>query len=222
MKIDHAYLQFINLVNRNLTNNNVNVDKARFVLLYNDISKRYVEWILEKRNEDVIRYIAPLLTLNKKLAKVGETISHDSYKLPTDFFDLSNVQVYASKGSCINQRLHTFEVKGEDIEELLADENNKPSFGFRETFYLLSGGSISVYKSDFDISKVTTSYYRYPREVDIEGYYKEDGKASKNIDPDLDDKVVGRILLAMSKEFSAINGDAQKYQLDKDRLFTEV
>lgn len=220
--INEAYLKFVNLVNRNATNNNINVDKPRFILLFNTVQNKYLEWILEKRNEDAIRYVAPLLTLEKPLTKAATKESFDTFEIPKDYFDLANVHVYAENAKCKNQRMTTFESKIEDVEELLTDENNKPSFKFRETFYLTSNNNVVVYKDGFSISKVLLSYYRYPKQVDIAGYKHLNGTASEDINPELDDKAVDRILLAMSKEFSAINGDTAKYQLDKDRLFTQV
>jgi len=222
MKIEEAYLLFVNQVNRNLTNNNINVDKPRFILLFNDIILRYVEWILEKRNEDAIRYVSPLLKLDKKLSKVGSEITHDKFKLPDDYFDLSNLYVNASNSSCGSAKLKTWEVKSEDIEEVYHDENNEPSIPYRETFYLTTDGKVAVYKKDFEIKEAFLSYYRYPIKVDIAGYIHTDGSQSQNIDPELDDKVIGRILVAMSKEFAAINGDTNSYQMDSDRLFAPI
>lgn len=220
--INEAYVKFLNLVNRNATNNNINVDRLRFIILFNSTQNKYLEWILEKRNEDATRYVAPLLLLEQPLTLSSKKEQFDEYKLPTNYFDLANLHIYAESGKCKDQRMTTFEAKIEDVEELLNDENNKPSFEFRETFYLTSNNKVVVYKDGFSINKVLLSYYRYPKKVDIQGYIHLDGTPSEDIHPELDDKVVDRILLAMSKEFSAINGDTAKYQLDKDRLFTEV
>lgn len=221
MTIEEAYTRFVTMVNRNLTNNNISVDKPRFILLFNDISNRYVEWVLDKRNEDEIRYISPLLILDKPLTYTSKTSTYANYELPDNYFDLANLSVYASKDDCKNQRLYTFEAKSEDIEELYQDANNVPSFEWRETFYLINN-KVSVYKSDFDIDKVLLSYYRYPLQVDIAGYIHTNGDASTSINPEFDDKVINRILVFMSKEFSANNGDSQAYQINTARGFTEV
>lgn len=222
MTIEAAYLQFVNMVNRNLTNNNISVDKLRFILLFNDISNRYVEWVLDKRNEDEIRYISKLLVLDNPLTFGSSTATFSNYKLPKNYFDLANLSVYASKNDCKDQRLFTFEIKSEDSEELYQDSNNRPSFEWRETFFLTNNNQVSVYKTDFSIDKVLLSYYRYPQQVDISGYIHPNGATSTSIDPEFDDKVVNRILIFMSKEFAAINGDAQGYQVNKDRGFAEV
>lgn len=222
MKISEAYLQFINQVNRNLTNNNISVDKPRFIMLYQDVERRYLEWILEKRNEDAIRYVSPLLIPYKSLQKVGSKKEYDEFKLPTNFFDLSNLHISAGQSSCGDIRLKSWEVKSEDVEEKYHDKFNEPSLKARETFYHTAEGNILVYKKGFSIQDALLTYYRYPRQVDISGYIKSDGTQSQDIDPELDDKVVGRIILAMAKEFSAINKDGNQYQIDSNRLFSPI
>jgi hypothetical protein len=222
MTTEQAYVQFLTLVNRNATNNKVNVDKPRFVILFNDIQRRYVEWILEKRNEDSIRFISRLLIQEFPLNVSAEKETHNLYSLPANYFDLANVHVYASTDCCGKRKMQTHEVKSEDVEELLADENNKPSFKAAETFYLTTSDTVAVYKDDFTIEEVLLSYYRYPVSIDIAGYINLDSSASTTVNPEFDDKVVNRILIGMAKEFSAINSDTASYQLDKDRLFTEV
>lgn len=222
MKIEEAYIYFVNLVNRNATNNNLSVDKFRFIQMFNNISIRYVEWMLEKRNEDSIRNISILLNLDKPLQLESSNNSTTTFRLPEDYFDFANLSVIATKGACSNKRLFTFEAKSEDLEELLADESNKPSFEWRETFYLLSNQTVAVYKTDFEISKSLLSYYRYPKKVDIKGYTNLNNQPSTSIDPEFDDKVVNKILLAMSKEFSANNGDTAGFQINNSRLFSNI
>lgn len=222
MKINEAYIHFLDLVNRNATNNNINVDKFRFVNLFNKVNIEYVSWILEKRNEDVIRHISPLLILEKSLKIKESKTTHSLFTLPSDYFELANLHVTASQGECKREKIYTFEVKSENIEELLSDTNNKPSFKFRETFYFTSSNSVAIYKDDFTIDQANLSYYRYPKQVDIKGYIHTDGNSSKDIHPELDDKIVHKILTAMSKQFSATNGDQLGYQLSKDKLFSEI
>lgn len=223
MEINQAYIQFLSLVNRNLTNNKINVDKARFILLFNEVSPRFVEWVLEKRNEDVIRDVSILLIPDKVLTSVGSNNSSESYQLPEDFFDFSNLEVFASKGNCKNRKLLVFEIKSDDSEELLSDANNSPSFEFEETFYFLATGNVKIFKKEFDIDRVKITYYRYPKKVDIDGYiHIEDGSASQTIHPEFSDKVTNKILLAMAKQFAVNNSDSGKYALDKDTLFSEI
>lgn len=222
MTIQEAYVRYIDLVNRNATNNNLSVDLARFVLNFNSSTIRYVERILNKRNEDEIRYISMLLNAEYPLTYVSTESNFQAYALPTDFFNLSNVHVYATKGGCQQKRLQTFEAKTENIEELVFDESSKPSFDYRETFYTLSKKEVLVYKTDFDITSVSLTYYRYPKKVDIKGYTDINGKQSKDVHPEFDDKVVLSILNAMATEFSASNGDVSQYQIGKDKYISNI
>jgi len=222
MNIEQEYIQFVNLVDRNATNNNVNIDKPRFIILYNDYQNRFVQWILEKRNEDAIRYVAPLLQTNKKLSKDSVEKTYTTYKLPKDYFDFANLSVFAKKGACKNERLYTFEVKSEDVEELLADVDNRPSFEARETFYYTGDKKINIFKQNFEINEALLTYYRYPKQVDISGYTRLDGSSSQNINSEWDDRISSRILNAMAVGFSAINSQLDKYQLDRDRLFSDI
>lgn len=223
MKIEVAYLNFLNLVDRNATNNNISVDKSRFVSLFNTIQIKYVEWILEHRNTDRVRYISNLLILDQQLQNKEVVGNHVNFKLPLDFFNLSNLQVFGSKDKCKNKKLYTFEVKPEDTEELFRDVNMRPSFEYREVFYFLSGtNKISIFKDDFTIDNALLTYYRYPRKVDIEGWTNEDGNTTQNIDPEFDDKSVGFILESMAKAYSANNSDNAAYQINNNRLFTNI
>lgn len=220
MTINQAYINFLNLVNRNLTNNNINVDKPRFVIMFNDMQLRFEDYLLEKKFDESIRECTHLLITDKDLTLKTQSDDKDAYNLPEDYFDLSNLHVYANKDKCKDIRFHTFEVKSEDTEELLNDKNNQPSFEYRETFYFTSGDkTVSVFKKDFEINTVKLTYYKQPREVDIEGYIRMDGTPSTSIDPEWRDQSINKILLAMSKEFAAINSDGAQYELSKDRLF---
>jgi len=221
MKIEDAYVEFLQLVNRNNTNNNINVDKPRFILTYNSTQTKYIEWILEKKNDDTIRYISPLLVMDKLLVSAGTRPTHTDYTLPKDYFDHSNLQVFA-KGDCGKTKLKTWEVKSDNTEELYHDKYNEPSVDWEETFYTFTSKGITVFKKDFEITEVLLSYYREPKQVDIVGYVHTDGAASTTEGPELQDKAVRRILLAMAKQFSANNNDSAAYQLNKDRLFSII
>lgn len=222
MTSQEAYVIFTDLVEENSTNNNLDVSPELFVSIYNITQNLWLEWVLEKRNEDVIRYASPLLTLKKKLNLTNTKPTHNNYKLPKDFFDLSNLDVYASTECCGADRLNTFEVKNDNENELYHDWNNEPSFEYRETYYTLANNNVAVFKKNFDIRDVELSYYRYPRQIDISGYIRVDNSNSQTINPELDNKVVNRILIASAKHFSANKGDMQKYQLNSDRLFKSI
>lgn len=219
MNIETAYTRFLQLVNGNMTGNNISVDKPRFVLLFNSSQIKFVENVLDKRNEDVIRYVSGLLVPDKKLGKVGDNKTHSSFELPKDYFDLASAYAEASLDGCVD-KIDLYEAKSENLEEVLKDWSHRPSFKWREAPYLTASGNLLVYRDEFKVDKVYLTYYRNPKQVDIKGYTKIDKSASTSIDPELPDKAVEKILHMMAKELSANAGDGGQYQLDKDRLNT--
>lgn len=224
MKINDAYLEFLNIVNGNNTTNNISVDKPRFIMLFNQAQVNIVEYILNKRSEDIKRYITTLLVPNKKLEHISDSKRYSVYKLPKDFLDHSSLLVSAESLDCSSAILSSFEIKDENVEELFNDFNTIPSIDYRETFYHFSGNNtIQVFKNDFSISKVNLTYYRYPKKVEISGYFNSSGiEVVSNIDPEFDDKMVYKILRVMSKNFSANNTDTQSLQVAISQVFSEV
>lgn len=221
MNIGTAYLKFLEKVNKNYTNDNISVDRGRFVSLFNAKQIRFLEYVLEKRNEDDIRYVQKMLVKDKSLLFSGKTLNHCDFNLPDDLFSFVNVQAMADNSICSSEPIVLWEVKNENIHELLQDEYNKPSFKWRETFYSFSEDKIIVYVDNFNISKVFLSYYRYPREVDMAGYVKEDGKYSLDLDPEWDDKIVERIIEFCVADFDINNDNLQRYQIDNVRKISK-
>lgn len=222
MDINEVYLKFLEKVNKNFTNDNISVDKTRFVFIFNESQNKFVEWILEKRNEDDIRDIQKLLVYDKDLSFKDKTINQYNFDLPSNFFSFSNLQVFANKGNCKNKRLEVFEVKTENKFTLLEDENNKPSFSARETFYTLGSDCVNIFYEDFEIHKAFLTYYRYPKKIDIEGYIRLDNTASISIDAEFDEKIVDRIISIAAKEFNRNSENFQKIQFDKDNIISKA
>ena len=140
------------------------------------------------------------------------------FSLPSDFFSFSNISGVFTKGECTVTDFTMWEAKNENPHELLADSFNKPDFDFRETFYTIGEDSVRVYKSGFDVDTVYLTYYRYPKEVDIEGYIKSDGSNSTDIDPELDDKLIGIILNMIEKQFALNESEYGRYQIDSNNV----
>lgn len=220
MKIKEIYSQFRLLIEKNATNNKLNVDTGRFILLFNLTTKRFQNYILEKRNDDSIRMLSPFLVLNKTLTESEKTETYATYTKPKDYFEFSNVTVRATKKNCVDKILLSHEIKSENVHQYLFDEFTKPSFLARETLYLMTEDGVTVYKDlDFDITKVELSYYKEIPEADIAGYKKMDGTQSQDIDTTLPENAIPIITMAMVKLFSMSSGDTQTYQIANAELF---
>ena len=223
MLIQDVYLKLIEKVNKNDVNENYSMDEARFIQLINEAQNKYVEHLLQKRNEDDIRIIQKLLTKGKQLKKKSIVENHSDFELPDNYFSFVNMQVFANDSKCSkNTKLQVFEAKNEDIEELLADQFNKPSFKYRESFYTISNSNVNVYFDNFEVKDVLLTYYRYPVQMDIEGYVKSDNTISKNINPEFDDKVVDRIISIAAKDFNINVDNPNRYQQDMQRIINEI
>lgn len=213
MKIEEARLHFLNIVEKNGTNNNLNIDRPRFIEWFNFTNSKYQENTLKNKKNDTIREMAPFLLYSPNLGGKVEEDKHTSFTRPEDFFDLSNVFIEAKKGKCVVTDFTLTEEKSENIHIKLTDTNYKPSFKARETFYHLIEDSVLIYhNADFDINSAKLLYYKAIPDVDIEGYEKEDGTPSTNIDPQTDTKTTINILELMAVLFITAQGDLDKYQ----------
>lgn len=218
--IQECYLIALQKSEQNLTNGGIKMDKARFIQIFNAEQIRLIRYILDKKNDEAIRDIQQLLIYSLPLTPAESIVTPESklFNLPNDFFAFSNVRGIFRQGNCTDFNFSLWEAKNENIHELLVDENNKPSFEFRETFYTIGQNSINIYLDDFVVDKLTLTYYRYPKNVDISGYIKADGSSSSNIDPELDDKLVDVILNMVQKVFALNENEYYMYNLSTNNV----
>lgn len=221
MNAQEVYIKLLQKANENFTNDNIALDKSRAYLLINEAQNKYTEWGLQKRNDDSIRDLQILLVDDKKLVLKNKHLQHYNYTLPKDYFDFSNLTVYATKGKCKNQKLLPLEIKDENKHILEFDHNNKPSFEYRETFYNLSENNVKIYYSDFEISQTYLSYYRYPKKINFAGFIMVDGTPSVDADPEWTDKTMDRIISIAVKDFNSLMG-RQQIDIDKDRIISKT
>lgn len=99
MKIVDCYLRALQKAEENMTNGGIKLDKARFVQLFNDEQNRLVRYILDKKNEEDIRYIQKLVVYSKELDEKGDKDNPEStlFSLPSDFFSFQTYQAYLPK-----------------------------------------------------------------------------------------------------------------------------
>jgi hypothetical protein len=210
-----AYQKFIIKINKNAQTNNIACDKGRFVLIYNESQNKEIEYILEKRANDSIRYIQKLLVPSKLLKSKKKDKSFDLFTLPEDFFDFSTLFGMATKECCKEVSLDMYEIKSENENLVTFDEFQKPSFEFREAPYYISQDSIKVFKDDFEYNGLHLTYYRYPKQISLKNPENPESNFSKQ-EIELDDKIVDRIISRASAEFE-MNNSNPKYQVDLQR-----
>jgi len=118
-----------------------------------------------------------------------------SNSLPEDYLKYNALRVWASKGTCKNQRVKSWLREEANSEELLTDKNHQPSFLWRETFHTIVGNKIKVYTNgDFSVRKVELVYYRKPREIRLAGCDYLGQVSPSNIESEFKDDIVELII----------------------------
>lgn len=222
MTIKTAYIKFLEKVNKNFINDNIAADLGRFILIFNEEQNRYLEWVLEKRNEDEIRYVQKLLVCDEPVSRKGKGKNTINFSLPENYFDFSSTCITATKDGCTVSDFKLDEVKTENLSLLLTDHCTKPDFLARETFYTFGNDCIKYYIGDFEITEAFLTYYRCPKPVDIEGYIRVDNTNSQDIDPELNDKIVDRIITATAARFDLNTDNLNKVQFNKQDIYQKI
>lgn len=216
MNVQLAYDKFQIKVNNNSETGKIAVDRGRFVLIYNEAQNKLIEYILDKKNEDDIRYVQKILVSDHIIKESFSKLDYQEFELPKNYFDFSSAYAEASTDKCKGKKITLFELKDDDKTSILDDENNKPLFITRESFLHITSDKVKVYKGDFSIDRLLLSYYRYPVQIALENADNPESDFDSTLNPEFDDKFVDRILSSASGEFE-LNTSNQKAQFDKQR-----
>lgn len=213
------YLKLLLKVNKGNSFGNIAIDKARFVLLFNEVKNRWVEGHLKEKDSILIDSLWETLkttTLTKGINKDSNT----QFDIPEDFYELANATCIAKRGDC-EREIFLREIKNQDKTTLRFDYNLRPDFDWEWGFFTIQSGYISVYKTDFDVKKVTIEYYKVIPDIDIEGYIRLDNTPSTNIGIDISEQYVDQIINLAAEEFMRDFQDPQGLQIAKDRTNSE-
>ena len=220
MTIQEAYLRSLQKNEQNLANGGIKLDPGRFVLLFNEAQDRLIRYYLNRKDDETIRSIQTLLVYWKSLNKINHIDDPEStsFSLPDDYLWFSNIKGSFYYNGCEVGDFVMWEAKNENVHELLGDDNNRPSFDYRETFYTIGDGKVVVYEDGFRTDEVRMTYYRNPVRVDLAGYINAAGERSTDIDPELPDPLVEEILDMVAKQFNLNENELQRYRFDKDNV----
>lgn len=214
--IEEAYTRYLIKVERNGTNDNISTDRGRFVEIFNESQNKFKELTLQNRGIDDVRYIQKFLVLDKKISSSSQTFDHFNFTLPDNYFDLADVRAKAKKEKC-SDYINLFEVRTENLNEILQDEDNKPSFEWRESCYTINSNEVSVYTDrEFTITEILLNYYRYPQQISLINPEDPESEFNEQNAIEWDDKALDRILSICAGEFDINEGD-QRFQLQTIR-----
>lgn len=213
MNFENSYQKYLILIEENGTTTKLSTDKNRFAVKYNISQNKIIEWLIESNASDENRYLQSIKKNNEKLVESNTKEDYASFLLPKNYFDFIRLKVLGSKDQCKNQLLKTREIKGENVENYFLDVNLQPSFKYRETFHTIAENAIQVYKKDFKIASAEMSYYRYPKQVELED---PDNPESQFKDEELefDDKLINRIIF-MTASLHDLSSEDPRYQAFK-------
>jgi hypothetical protein len=222
MKAIELYKNFLLKINKNDTNSNISISKGEFVILYNEQKKVWLaEKVKNKSNDIDIHDLERLYVKDKEIKKSKSDSNSSHFELPVDFYIYDSSYSLAKKGKCVREIVNWL-VKPRNVNILLGDTNNSPSFEYEETICIVSQNHLVVYKDEFDVNKVYISYYKEPIDIDIEGYIKFDGTMSTDIDPiDLDTKSISEIINRCAIETIRIYENPEGFGLAQNRIQTE-
>lgn len=216
-QIEIAYESYLVKAEKNGVNDGLSTSRDRFVIAFNEAQNKYTEFHLQNRGVDDVRYIEHLLVLDKKISTSSKTSNLYNFPLPEDYLDLADVRGLCSQGDCKAQNLDLFEIQTENSTEILRDEDNKPSFKWREAPYTIASNKVSIYTDDtFSVDEILLSYYRYPNQISLLDPYNPESKFDETTLIEWDAKSLDRIISLTVGEFD-LNTNNPRFQLQNSR-----
>lgn len=182
---------------------------------------------MNKRYHDLEILVEPPHMHELSLKKVDDVLHKyeaDLNQLTPKYMFYVDGYVLATKGECVNKPLFINKdlAKHSDIAVILANSNYKPSFEYEEVPSTIGSNKIEVYSDGtFEIEKVYISYLRYPKKIDIEGYFDLDGNLSINQDCELPDYLEEELLNLAIMELSMITENIPSVQFTQERIKTQ-
>lgn len=223
MTSEQLYYQFHLLVNKNHQDDNINISRGNFVILYNREAKSWLyKFLNDNKKSDDILYLNELRVKDFALSQISSEKNYNVYQLPSDYSYLvygdCHSEVYTK--DCVKV-IYNRLTKPDNQNEYHRNEYLKPKIEWERGMMDLSGDKLYVYKNDFQINYTHISYYKELTQIDLAGYFKELGDIpirSTNIDPVESDWILERVLdnvvLEVMRQFENSNG----FQLSKDRV----
>lgn len=222
MKAREIYKRFLLRINKNDTNDGVNILPSLFVLMFNTEQTRWLGQKLTKDSDNIkIDHLDGLFLSDVEIEQSEKGDGWVEFLLPKDIYRHAYSFAFVSKGNCKDVPFYYFEKKPLGFSVYLNDDSNKAHFDYEEGPMQITQGKVKAYTDNFEISKFLLSYYRVPPPIDIAGYTKIDGSESTDIDCNLSDDNIDEILTRVTIEAIREYQDTDGFQFAKDREATE-
>lgn len=215
--IEQAKERYLVKAEKNGTNDNITTDNYRFCLLFNESQNKFLTLQLQNRGVDDVRYIQNFLVLDEKISTSSKSGDKYDFKLPDNYFDLADVRANAQKENC-RDSIDLFELRTENITEVLKDEFQKPSFEWRESVFTVNSNNLSIYTDKtFKINDILLNYYRYPNQIQLSDEDNPESGFNEQINIEWDDKSLDDIITLMVFNLD-INENNPRYQIQPARI----
>lgn len=113
--------------------------------------------------------LQPLLNTIPLIVNNRQTY-YESDPLPANYMQWKRISAKASSDCCEPRRMLVYLAETANLDELLRDNNKKPSFKWAETFATMQSNKIQVYTNgEFAVVDPTLTYYRQPIRIEIAG-----------------------------------------------------
>ncbi len=201
---------------KNATNDGIAVDPLRKCLLFNEAQNKFLTLHLQNRGIDDVRYVQKFLTLDKRIPYTSKTQDKYNFDLPKNYFDLADVRAKATKNKC-SDLIACVEIQTENLNEVLQDEFQKPSFEWREAPYTVNSDKLSIYTDNFEIPEILLNYYRYPNQIRLVNELNPESDFDETFPIEWDDKSLDDIISLMVFNLD-INENNPRFQLQTLRI----
>lgn len=217
MKVSDAYKVFLSKMNESATSRGMAVNKGKFCVIFNRNMLSVVQGYLEEKDSDKIEEIKELHKDSYELQISKNSSRYSIFSLPENYLEYSTFHVNATSDKGCSSNITIFPVKPREIEIILGDEFNKPSFFYREAPFIIVSEGVKIYKEKFNIDQVLLSYYRAPKYISL---VNSSDPESAFIDAkiELRDSVVNEILDRTVLEYSLSHADYNKFQAEANNI----
>lgn len=204
-------------VNKDDTNDFDNLSLFSIIEAYNKAQLNVVNYLSGLNNiyksgiESTTKRIDNLSTLLNPTPLELTLTKADNYYIsqsfPTNYMRYVSSYSTGKNSKCSSKRILHFPYEEGNIELINRNSNQNASFEWGEAPITIADNKLKIHSNNqFEITKAYLTYLKYPVNVDIQGYIKQDGTPSTTIDPELPDDVVE---MCIDEAVRILQGDIQ-------------
>lgn len=179
-------------LNRNNTNQNINIDVPRAVSFLCEAQNQVALHVIRnERNSDNLDIVNALLR-TKPINRTKKEGATQYFKIPESFIRIENVEGIGRKNGC-EAKLRAIPIKTRNKTIYNTNKNYKSNWFFRDAFYNIAEQSVK-FEADFDIAKVIVEYYREPRRINVAGWLQSDNTMSVDVEWEFGDSFIHKVI----------------------------